>query len=600
MNTIRKLSEREHIINRPAMYIGAVDLTKQNEFLLEDDKIVYREVEYVPGLVKIINEIIDNSVDVAIKTNFKFSNAISVNISKDSVSVQDNGSGIPIKKNEDGHYLPELCWNHPRAGSNFDDDENRTQIGMNGIGSYATSCFSKKFVGHTDDGVHSYVITILDNATSFKEKIGDTKSQGTTVTFYPDLEKFKLTEIDEIHMNIIRQRLVNLSISFPAISFKFNGRKIGVNTFKKYAALFNPAFEIYETDDYSFAVLPNDDDDFRHFSYVNGLKIPDGGTHIDIITNSIVSRIRDKLIKKYKTIKPGDIKNKLMVVAFIKNLKNPKFNSQAKEKITNSVAEMNAFFSQIPYDAIVNKIMKNDAILDPIVEVYKIREELKRRQDMNALGKTVKKIKSDKYLPSIGQKKYLMLVEGESALGGLTPVLGRQECGYFELRGKPLNSYSAPHAKFAANKELSELYKIIQNENYEYIVFATDQDLDGFHIRGLLIGFFMRYLPDYKERIAMLQTPVIVIKKANKLARWYYSLSDDAKLTSSETSKYMKGLGSWKTVDLKHIVKTDGLAAMIDMVEFDNDVVIDDWLSDSTVDKRKEYIIDNDFSIAKI
>ena len=475
--TIKKLTEREHIIARPSMYIGAVDLTKSAEYLYEDGKIQLREVHYVPGLIKIINEIIDNSVDVAIKTNFKFSDTITVKMAHDTVEVTDNGTGIPVVKNTDGQYLAELAWGHARAGSNFDDDKNRTQIGMNGVGSFATNCFSTKFVGKTDDGKKSYTITFSNGAESFTEKVEQSSgSAGTSVKFWPNLARFNVTKIDDVHMNIIQQRLINLSMSFPEITFKFNGKKINVSSFKKYVSLFSPDAEVYETEDYKFAVLPNSEDDFRQFSYVNGLKIPDGGTHIDILSQQIVSRIREKLERKFKSIKPGDIKNKLMIVAFLKNVKDTKFNSQSKEKITNGTAEINAYFGEIPYDQICAKILKNSAIIDPITEVYRIKEEFRKRQELNELNKTVKKIKSDKYLPSIGTKKYLLLVEGESALGGLSPVLGRKECGYYTLKGKPLNAYSAQQKKFTDNKELSELYKIIQNENYEYVIYATDQD----------------------------------------------------------------------------------------------------------------------------
>lgn len=598
--TIRKLTEREHIITRPSMYIGSVDTNTISDYMLQDNKMTYAEISYVPGLIKIINEIIDNSVDVAIKTNFQFSNEISVKIESDKVEVRDNGTGIPVEKNADGHYLPELCWNHARAGSNFDNDDSRTQIGMNGVGSYATACFSKKFVGQTDDGKNSYTITIKDNASTFKEVVGPTKERGTTVVFYPDLAKFGLTEIDAVHMNIIRQRLINLSMSFPDITFKFNGRKINVSSFKKYIAMFGDSFEMFESEDYRFAILPNGDDDFRHFTYVNGLKIPDGGTHVDVIINNVVNRMKDKLIKKYKTIKPGDIRNKLMLISFMKNVKNTKFNSQSKEKITNSQSEINAYLGDVPYDYIVSKIFKNSAIIEPIVEVYKIKEELKRRQELKGLEKPQKRIKCDKYLPSIGENKYLFLTEGQSALGGLSPVFGRKQCGYFTLRGKPLNAYSAPTAKFTANKELSELYRVLKNEDYENIVFATDADLDGNHIRGLLIGFFERYMPELKGKIAMLQTPVIVVKKNGKPIRWSYSISESIEPTSSEHAHWMKGLGSWKTSDLQQVVDTDGMDKMIDIIEFDDSTIIDNWLSDSTVDRRKEYILDNDFNIAKI
>lgn len=596
---IRKLTEREHIIQRPSMYIGAVDLTKQHDYILSNGAISYQEVQYVPGLIKIINEIIDNSVDVAIKTNFTGCNQIQIKMTDETVEVQDNGTGIPVLKNADGHYLAELAWGHARAGSNFDDDTNRTQIGMNGVGSFATNCFSKKFVGRTDDGSKSLQITFKDNANSFKEVVTESKKTGVNVKFWPDLAKFGLTKIDDVHMNIIQQRLINLSLSFPDITFKFNGKKVNVNSFKKYISMFSEDAEIYETDDYKFAILPNAEDDFRQFSYVNGLKIPDGGTHIDLISHHVVSRIRDKLVKKFKTIKPGDIKNKLMIVAFMTNVKNTKFNSQSKEKLTNGAAELNKYFGEIPYDTILNKLLRNKAIIDPITEVYRIKEEFRKRQELKGLQKTVKRIKSDKYLPAIGTKKYLLLVEGESALGGLTPVLGRKECGYYTLKGKPLNAYSAPQAKFTANKELSELYKIVQNEGYEKIIFATDQDLDGYHIRGLLIGFFHRYLPETLDNIGMLQTPVIGVKKGKALQRWYYSLNDDTKIKKGETPKYMKGLGSWPMADLKHIVATDGLSKMMDMIDFDSDQMIDDWLGNDSA-PRKEYILGNDFSIAKL
>lgn len=597
---IRKMSDREHILARPSMYIGGIDTTTTYDYVLENDKISYREISFVPGLIKIINEIIDNSVDVAIKTNFKFGNEIYIKIDSKSVEVRDNGTGIPVQKNAEGHYLPELCWNHARAGSNFDDDDNRNQIGLNGIGSYATACFSNVFIGMTDDGQKRYTITSKDNASSFKEKVTDSREQGTIVTFEPDLARFGLTEIDAVHQNIIKQRLINLSLSFPDITFKFNGKKVNAASFRKYVALFNENYEVYETEDYKFAILPNADDDFRHFTYVNGLKLPDGGTHVDIIIYNIVNRMREKLAKKYKSIKPGDIRNKLTMIGFFKNLKNTKFNSQSKEKITNSQAEMNAYLGDIPYDNIVYRIGRNEAIMDPIVEVYRIKEELKRRQDMKDMSKTVKKIKSDKYLPSIGEKKYLMLVEGQSAFGGLSPVFGRKECGYYILRGKPLNAYSSPHAKFKENKELSELYRILQNEEYEYVVFATDQDLDGFHIRGLLMGFFTKYLPEMLSKLAVLQTPVIEIKKGNELVDWSFSLHDVPTLKSGQKSKFMKGLGSWKTEDLKKVVESEGVEKMVDKLDFDNPEILDDWLSGSKSDARKEYIQNNVFNIAKI
>lgn len=599
---IRVLSDREHVLLRPAMYIGATDITQFEEYVPENDKMVLKEISYVPGLVKIINELIDNSVDVAIKSNFKSSNKINVTITKDTVEVSDNGTGIPIEKVESGEYMPLVAWGSAKAGSNFDDDDNRTQIGMNGVGSFASNCFSKEFTGITDDGKKSYQVTFTNNAQEFKEKIGKPgRITGTTVQMRPDLERFNLTEIDNVHMMVIQQRLINLSMSYPGIRFKFNNKFIDVKSFKKYVEMFHEEAEIYESEEYRFAIIPNSEEDFRQLSFVNGLSIPDGGTHIDIITRAVVDRLREGLVKKYKSIKPADIRNKLMVIAFLQNMPGAKFNSQSKEKITNSILETNNYynkFSDIPYDNIVKKIQKNKAIMDPITEIYRIREEFRRRQELQKLDKPKAKLRSDKYLPPIGKKKYLLLAEGQSAAGGLIPVTGRQDCGYFILRGKPLNAWTSAQSRFTSNEELSLLYQIIQNEEYDYIVFATDQDLDGFHIRGLLIGFIMRYLPEYKDRIGMLQTPIMTVTKNKKLVSWHYNLSDSPTLKSGEQIGYKKGLGSWKEAELKEIIKKDGLQNLIQLINMDDESLIEDWLGKDS-EPRKKYILANDFSIAK-
>lgn len=597
---LRKLTEREHIIQRPAMYIGAMDETEVEDFHLADERITYTKKKFVPGLIKAINEIIDNSVDVAIKTKFKSSNQISVTITKDSVTVTDNGTGIPIRQNEDGLWLPELAWGHARAGSNFDDDDNRDHMGMNGVGSFATNCFSKRFTGTTDDGQNKFVISFVNNAESFTHEVSKPgRNTGTTVEFEVDLEKFGLTEITKDHIDIINHRLVDLKASYPKIKFKLNNKNITVNTFKKYVELFSEQSIITEMGEYRFAIIPNESDEFKHFTYLNGLKLPDGGTHIDYIMFQLVDRLRNRIAKKYKNIKPADIKNKLTFIGLFTGFKNPKFNSQAKEKITNTWGQVNNYLGDIDYDGIANQLFRTPAFIEPITDIYRIKEEFKRRQEMKGLKRVVKKFKSEKYLPSIGVKKYLIITEGDSANGGLGPALGRKQCGYYALKGKPLNAIQATHSKFLANKELKELYSLILSENYQYIIYGTDSDLDGIHIRGLLNGFVHRYLPELKGTVGILQTPVKFIKKKGIPIRWSYDLHADLKPKTGELFKYMKGLGTWDTDDLKYIVNAEGLEKMIQIIDFDSETIIDDWLGDKS-DIRKEYIQDNDFNIAKL
>lgn len=594
-NDFKMLSDREHILLRPSMYIGSINFEDQEDFNFDNDHIKYENFKIIPGLCKIINEVIDNSIDEAIKTNFKYGNEISIIIEKDKVQVQDNGRGIPVVKQGE-FYQPYLCWGRAKSGSNFEDD-NHIQIGTNGVGSYCSCVWSEKFVGETDDGKNYYKVTFKNNAETFTESISKSKSQGTTVTFYPDLKRFNITEIDENHVNYIYQRILCLANIFDKIKFKFNKKLIRVKNFKEFAKLFNENFEIYETDDVKIAIMPNDSDDFKHFTYVNGLKIKDGGVHVDTIIKNVVNIIRDKISKKYKNIKPGDIRNKLMLVTFIKNFPSPKFNSQTKEKLTNSEAEFNKF-SNIDY-SFVNKILKNNAFIDPIVEIYKIKEEFENRKALKGVEK-VKKIKSDNFFRSVKSNKYFSICEGFSALSGVSKILGNQDWSYFSLKGKPLNTWEVSHQKFAANKELSELYQIIKGENFENIVITSDSDIDGAHIASLLVTFFEKYLPDFKDRIYRLNTPIKANKKNGKLTAWVYDLNDELPIKSGETQAYYKGLGSWNVDDLDQVIQKDGLEKMLVKFKFDSKEIIDDFMSNKKSDARKDYILNNDFSIVKL
>lgn len=595
MNEIKKLSDREHILLRPNMYIGGIDETETKDFIINGDAIKYESIRVVPGLLKIINEIIDNSVDAAIRTNFKFGNEISVKIDDTSVCVKDNGTGISSKKTGD-EYPCELAWGHARAGSNFDDDE-RVTIGTNGIGSAATNVWSIKFVGESDDGLACIKYTAKDNASTSKVEEKPTKNRGTTVTFWPDLERFKISRIDETHKNAIYQRLINLSVCYPEINFKFNSKNIKFSSFKKVAQLFDTNAEIYENSNIKIAIAPNPTDDFKHMSYVNGLKISDGGVHIDSIMNNVVSILRDKLQRKYKSIKPGDIKNKLTCVVYMRGFPNAKFSSQSKEKLTNSAKEFNDF-AKIDYK-FVERIVKNSAIIDPIIEIYKIKEEFEARKALKSV-ESKKKLKSEKYFKCTGTPKYLCICEGFSAYGGLSPVLGNKDVDYYVLKGKPLNSFEISNQKLAGNRELSELYQLLNSANYHSVLCSSDEDLDGTHIVAILAGFISRFLPDHKNKFGRLNTPVKAVLKGDIPVRWTYDLEKDLPIKSGERAHYYKGLGTWQKEQLEHVIEKDGLENMIELYDFDSDEILKDFLSSEESDKRKEYIRNHEFSIAKV
>lgn len=192
------------------------------------------------------------------------------------------------------------------------------------------------------------------------------------------------------------------------------------------------------------------------------------------------------------------------------------------------------------------------------------------------------------------------IISHNSALGGISKVLGNKNINYYVLRGKPLNSWEISHQKFASNKELSELYQIIKADEFSRIIVASDQDLDGIHINSLLIAFIEKYLPEYKDRLYRLNTPVKANKKNNKLTSWVYDLNEELPIKSGESQAYYKGLGTWPKEDLEQVIETDGLEKMLMKFEFDSKDIIDDFMSDKKSDVRKEYILNNEFSIAKI
>ena len=226
-----------------------------------------------------------------------------------------------------------------------------------------------------------------------------------------------------MHIDVIEQRIYNLSVAYPGIKFKFNKKNIKIKT-KDYLNMFSEDpkdIEIIEEEKYSFAFMNSKTDDFQQFSMMNGLLLSQGGKHVKHLTDNIVNRLRDKLIKKYKTIKPGDIRNKLFLISVLRDFEGPVYSSQTKEELTNDIKEIQEYFGEIDYDKIVNRILKNPAIIDPITDYYKIKEEMKNRQNLKKL-KTTKKIKSEKYLPATRKKKILFLCEGD-CLGENTEIL---------------------------------------------------------------------------------------------------------------------------------------------------------------------------------
>lgn len=633
-NKFEVLTGRLQILQRPTMWIGAVNKTTQKMFILTDDKVEHREIEYVPGFKKICDEILDNSLDALI-AHSNASGSIKVKIDEEKVSIEDDGPGIPVVKKKlseieeknlpaeearqiKNSYLPQLAWTRLFSGSNFQDSENKTTIGAHGVGSTATAIFSTKFIGKTDDGKKSCVVKSLDNMEKVSCKVGDTSGKsGTVVEFWPDLKRFGLEKIDQVYFGLMYQRLLCLAITFPKIKFSFNGKKIDNNE-KKFLKLFSENVISASFDKGFIGVYPNDSDEFNFFTYVNGMHMSRGGSHVDYMSWQIVSPIRDKLVKKYKTIKPADIRNRLSIVVFMRDFPNPKFDSQTKETLTNAQSEISSYLNgKIDFEKLARDIMKNDAIMSPIIDMFKLKEELKARQELKQAKKV--KVRSDKYFPGIGDRKYLFLVEGLSAGGGLMKCLGRNGKYYYCLRGLALNAYDSSIQKIAANQEIKDVMQILgidlsktnveQEASFEKIVIATDADLDGINISSMLLGWWYKLCPELypKHKIYKLNTPVVVVKDNNEnLKEWFFTLDDfkewEAKNKNSKLKiVYLKGLGALETKDLDHIIEKQGFDSLLEEYSLDDAAseYFENWLGDNP-EPRKKYMKEYIFDINKI
>ena len=250
-------------------------------------------------------------------------------------------------------------------------------------------------------------------------------------------------------------------------------------------------------------------------------------------------------------MKPADIKNKMFIISVLNNFIDAKYDSQTKEKMTNSQKEVSEYF-QIDLDSLANKVFKHQELIGNITDYFKIKEEFKKRQELKGLEKPQKRIKSDKYTPPIGEEKYLLLCEGYSAVSGLVSCLGRKGIGYYELKGKVMNVCGTK--SISENKELSDLYKILKNSSYEKIIITSDADLDGNHITSLLINFFVHYFNDIIDKLYRLNTPIAVGITNKKMVDWCYNFKDIEQIQGHEI-KYMKGLGSWTRELLDTVIK---------------------------------------------
>lgn len=608
----RKLTEVEHVLKRPGRYIGSIPVTSLRTYLIEDGKVVWREVKYSPAFLKLFDEIIQNSADFSKRTEGKHLNKIEVEIDRKTgmISVYDNG-GIPVVKHEEyDQYVPDMIFGELRSGSNFDDDdaESADGGGQNGEGSTLTNIFSKEFTVDTADGKNRFLCTYHDNM-SHKDKPSVTKSKKsyTKISYIPDYERLGMS-LDDDHYAILERRTYEIAATNTHLQVSLNGEPIKFKAFKDFAALFSTNRIDFGHPRFQVSVF-HSREGFQQLGFINSTNVSKGGTHVDYVMNQLVNGVREKIEKKTKQdIKPSDIKNHffLMVNATVQN---PRYNSQTKEDLTTPAKD---YGTELKVDEkTIKAILKSDIVAE-IIAWAEHRKELADAVAAAAKNKELKKGNSlrniTKYEPATSKargKCILFIAEGDSAAKALQSARNPEFHGIMPLKGKPINAREKKLSELLENKELVALMQIIGLQfgkepslselRYNRLVIASDQDLDGFHLCGLNINNFQQLWPGLFKKgfLYKLETPIVRVMQGKNELEFMSQVEFEtwkAKQTKPFTSKYLKGLGSNDTKYFKRYMFEDQYHIPLTIEDEEDEWALKVAFDKTMADERKTYI----------
>lgn len=558
--TYQKKSQLEHILLRPDTYIGSVEKVSELMWVYDTDKemMIQKQIEYVPGLYKIFDEILVNAADNKQRDKKMDCIKIEINTDENLISVWNNGQGIPVVMHkEENMFVPTMIFGHLLTSSNYNDEEEKVTGGRNGYGAKLCNIFSNKFTVETatKEYKRQFKQTWGSNMTKASEpKIREhTGDDYTKISFSPDLSKFKMDRLDEGIVALMTRRAYDIAASSRGVKVFLNGKRLPVKTFKDYIDLYIKGKEdesgnnlkvIYEQPNERWEVaMTISDRGFQQMSFVNSIATTKGGRHVDYIVDMIVKQIIDVLKKKNKggiNIKPFQVKNHMWV--FINCLiVNPTFDSQTKENMTLQVKNFGSKCSLS--EKFINQVTKS-GIVESVLSwaKFKAQNELAKTS-----GKKQSKLRGIPKLEDANEagtknalKCTLILTEGDSAkataVSGLG-VIGRDYYGVFPLRGKLLNVREATHKQILENAEINNLIKILglqykkkynspedmKTLRYGKVMIMTDQDQDGSHIKGLLINFIHHNWPELLKQDFLEEfiTPIVKAKKKNEQLSFY-------------------------------------------------------------------------------
>lgn len=583
--TYKEIPPRDHVLLRPTMYIGDTQTTTLNDYFYDttQSKFVWKEsVPYNEGLLKIMNEVLDNAVDNSLVQENP-TTKIYVDMASGNFKVSNNGHNIPCTPIECGEKLiPEVIFGAMFSGSNY-GPEDREGAGTNGIGAKAANIFSKHFKVIVRDELLSKTFTGVweDNMgrmtkSELSSKNPLKKGVVTEVSFSPDTSYFGNTSIETMEPWIVT-RLVQLSHTTKnPLKIYYNGKPLPSGNFKQFIKLFPGKHAVGEATDLTYGVGVSLVGEYVHNSYVNNLRTTSNeSTHTKLVYNKVVNAIKEYFSKKNKaassTLTNAMISSKLHIFVNL-HTPSPVFKTQTKDRLISSIPT-----KDIDIKGLMG-VLKKGGILDSI-------EEAMANKSMKSLGKSLNGSKKtnvlvDKYDSAkwAGTSKShlctLFIVEGDSAKTMVTTgmsVIGRETNGVFPIRGKLINVRAAPMDKIGNNEEIKSIMKILglkvgcsydtleefKTLRYGKICILADADLDGHHITSLILNFLLTMFPNLvtKHNFAVrFVTPIIkCVRKSHPTLFFFNTTEYNSWAENNDVSKYqvihLKGLGTSERSD---------------------------------------------------
>ena len=638
--TYQKKTDKQHVLDNPDTYTGSMELSDYNCHIWDDETkhIREKEISMIPGLYKLYDEIIVNCRDHHVRQAQAIASGKEVNsVTNIEISVNDgfvtmvnDGDGIDIVKHpEYDIWIPEMIFAHLRTSTNYDKTQKKIVGGKNGFGSKITFIWSSEGLIETVDAKRKlkYVqkfknnLDIIEKPTITKY----TRKPYTKLSFKPDFERLKLHGFSDDMLALFHRRAYDIAaVTDKKVKVHFNGNLLPVKNFQQYVDLYigtkSDTPRIYEeaNERWEYAVCITPKDEFAQVSFVNGIFTSKGGKHVDYILGQLTRKLVAFIKKKKKVdVKAGTIKEQLML--FVRcDVENPSFDSQTKDHLNTDIKKFGS--SCEISDKFVEKVAKM-GVMDAACALTEVKETKAVKKNDGTKSKNIRGLPKLVDANFAGTAKSsdctLILCEGDSAKAGIMSGLEKKDrdiIGVYPLKGKLFNVRGENQKRIAENKEITDIKHIMGLEvgkeyteeivkkklRYGKILFMTDQDLDGSHIKGLGINLFdaeWKTLMNIPGFIGFMNTPILKAKKGKTELQFYnegeYETWKDNTDTSGWNIKYYKGLGTSTSAEFKEYFAKKKLVSFESTGEDSHDAV-DKVFNKKRAADRKEWLEEYD------